>query len=163
MPGPPPTSNARQACASRIRGAFNKRARLAVVLYVRLFNRPRRQYAACGAPRKRLRSTVVHLPINADRRSPSQVRRHGARRTIEATCAAMVKVGVKYPRDRRGGRKLIVDLPLLQRKVNWPRSGKSRARSQFKLLTIRSDSSSRHEKCCRQTVCALSGWPRCRR
>ena len=41
----------------------------------------------------------------------------GVQRTIEATCAAMVKAGIKDPNDVEAVRKLgVVDLPLLQRK-----------------------------------------------
>ena len=44
----------------------------------------------------------------------------GVQRTIEATCAAMVKAGVKDPNDVEAVRKLgVVDLPLLQRKANF--------------------------------------------
>src|ERR1700734_2515838 len=44
----------------------------------------------------------------------------GVQRTIEATCAAMVKAGVKEPNDVEAARQLgIVDLPLLQRKLNF--------------------------------------------
>src|SRR5271169_4321305 len=44
----------------------------------------------------------------------------GVQRTIEATCAAMVKAGVKDPSDVEAVRKLgVVDLPLLQRKMNF--------------------------------------------
>ena len=44
----------------------------------------------------------------------------GVQRTIEATCAAMVKAGVKDPNDVEAARKLgVVDLPLLQRKLNF--------------------------------------------
>ena len=44
----------------------------------------------------------------------------GVQRTIEATCAAMVKAGIKDPGDVEAVRKLgVVDLPLLQRKINF--------------------------------------------
>ena len=44
----------------------------------------------------------------------------GVQRTIEATCAAMVKAGIKDPNEVEAVRKLgVVDLPLLQRKVNF--------------------------------------------
>src|SRR5580658_5527041 len=44
----------------------------------------------------------------------------GVQRTIEATCAAMVKAGIKDPGDVEAVRKLdVVDLPLLQRKLNF--------------------------------------------
>src|SRR5438552_3190860 len=44
----------------------------------------------------------------------------GVQRTIEATCAAMVKAGVKDPYDVAAVRALdVVDLPLLQRKANF--------------------------------------------
>ena len=44
----------------------------------------------------------------------------GVQRTIEATCAAMVKAGIKDPNDVEAARKLgVVDLPLLQRKLNF--------------------------------------------
>src|SRR6516225_1106507 len=44
----------------------------------------------------------------------------GVQRTIEATCAAMVKAGIKDPGDVEAVRKLgVVDLPLLQRKMNF--------------------------------------------
>jgi benzoyl-CoA 2,3-dioxygenase component B len=44
----------------------------------------------------------------------------GVQRTIEATCAAMVKAGIKDPSDVEAVRKLgVVDLPLLQRKMNF--------------------------------------------
>jgi benzoyl-CoA 2,3-dioxygenase component B len=44
----------------------------------------------------------------------------GVQRTIEATCAAMVKAGIKDPQDVEAVRKLgVVDLPLLQRKLNF--------------------------------------------
>src|SRR6201997_5228944 len=44
----------------------------------------------------------------------------GIQRTIEATCAAMVKAGIKDPHDVEAVRKLgVVDLPLLQRKLNF--------------------------------------------
>jgi benzoyl-CoA 2,3-epoxidase subunit B len=44
----------------------------------------------------------------------------GVQRTIEATCAAMVKAGIKDPKDVEAVRKLgVVDLPLLQRKLNF--------------------------------------------
>jgi benzoyl-CoA 2,3-dioxygenase component B len=44
----------------------------------------------------------------------------GVQRTIEATCAAMVKAGIKNPQDVEAVRKLgVVDLPLLQRKLNF--------------------------------------------
>ena len=44
----------------------------------------------------------------------------GVQRTIEATCAAMVKAGIKDPHDVEAVRKLgVVDLPLLQRKANF--------------------------------------------
>ena len=44
----------------------------------------------------------------------------GVQRTIEATCAAMVKAGVKDPNDAEAVRALgVVDLPLLQRKANF--------------------------------------------
>ena len=44
----------------------------------------------------------------------------GVQRTIEATCAAMVKAGIKDPNDVEAVRKLgVVDLPLLQRKANF--------------------------------------------
>ena len=44
----------------------------------------------------------------------------GVQRTIEATCAAMVKAGVTDPNDVEAVRKLgVVDLPLLQRKANF--------------------------------------------
>src|ERR1700741_1911666 len=43
----------------------------------------------------------------------------GVQRTIEATCAAMVKAGIKDPNEVEAVRKLgVVDLPLLQRKAN---------------------------------------------
>ena len=50
-------------------------AGLAVVLHVHLFHRPRRQDAAALAGAVRLRSAVAHLPLHADRRGPSHVRR----------------------------------------------------------------------------------------
>jgi benzoyl-CoA oxygenase B subunit len=50
-------------------------AGLAVVLHVHLFHRPRRQDAAALARAIRLRSVVAHLPLHADRGSPSHVRR----------------------------------------------------------------------------------------
>ena len=44
----------------------------------------------------------------------------GVQRTIEATCAAMAKAGIKDPNDVEAIRKLgVVDLPLLQRKANF--------------------------------------------
>ena len=44
----------------------------------------------------------------------------GVQRTIEATCTAMVKAGIKDPNDVEAVRKLgVVDLPLLQRKANF--------------------------------------------
>ncbi len=44
----------------------------------------------------------------------------GVQRTIEATCAAMVKAGIKDPYDVERIRALgVVDLPLLQRKANF--------------------------------------------
>jgi benzoyl-CoA 2,3-dioxygenase component B len=44
----------------------------------------------------------------------------GVGRTIEATCAAMVKAGISDPYDTEAIRKLgVVDLPLLQRKANF--------------------------------------------
>ena len=44
----------------------------------------------------------------------------GVQRTIEATCAAMAKAGIKDPSDVEAVRKLgVVDLPLLQRKANF--------------------------------------------
>src|SRR5574343_344661 len=44
----------------------------------------------------------------------------GVGRTIEATCNAMVKAGIKDPYDTEAIRKLgVVDLPLLQRKANF--------------------------------------------
>ncbi|MBL0086924.1 MAG: benzoyl-CoA 2,3-epoxidase subunit BoxB [Ideonella sp.] len=44
----------------------------------------------------------------------------GVGRTIEATCAAMNKAGIKDPHDVAAIRKLgVVDLPLLQRKANF--------------------------------------------
>jgi len=44
----------------------------------------------------------------------------GVGRTIEATCAAMQKAGIKDPYDTEAIRKLgVVDLPLLQRKANF--------------------------------------------
>ncbi|MEP7296293.1 MAG: benzoyl-CoA 2,3-epoxidase subunit BoxB [Burkholderiales bacterium] len=44
----------------------------------------------------------------------------GVGRTIEATCAAMNKAGIKDPNDVEAIRKLgVVDLPLLQRKANF--------------------------------------------
>src|SRR5271169_2084076 len=44
----------------------------------------------------------------------------GVQRTIEATCAAMVKAGIKDPSDVEAVRRLgVVDLPLLQRKLNF--------------------------------------------
>jgi benzoyl-CoA 2,3-dioxygenase component B len=44
----------------------------------------------------------------------------GVQRTIEATCAAMVKAGIKDPNEVEAVRKLgVVDLPLLQRKANF--------------------------------------------
>src|ERR1700727_1681666 len=44
----------------------------------------------------------------------------GVQRTIEATCAAMVKAGIKDPNEVEAVRKLgVVDLPLLQRKLNF--------------------------------------------
>jgi benzoyl-CoA 2,3-dioxygenase component B len=44
----------------------------------------------------------------------------GVQRTIEATCAAMVKAGIKDPNDVGAVRALgVVDLPLLQRKANF--------------------------------------------
>ena len=44
----------------------------------------------------------------------------GVQRTIEATCAAMVKAGITDPNDVEAVRKLgVVDLPLLQRKLNF--------------------------------------------
>ena len=54
-------------------------ARLAVVLHVHLLHRPRRQDAARGARRKRLRSAVTHLPVHADRRGAPHVRRRDRR------------------------------------------------------------------------------------
>jgi len=44
----------------------------------------------------------------------------GVGRTVEATCAAMVKAGITDPYDTDAIRKLgVVDLPLLQRKANF--------------------------------------------
>ena len=44
----------------------------------------------------------------------------GVQRTVEATCNAMVKAGIKDPNDVEAVRKLgVVDLPLLQRKANF--------------------------------------------
>ncbi|HZZ63379.1 MAG TPA: benzoyl-CoA 2,3-epoxidase subunit BoxB [Roseiarcus sp.] len=44
----------------------------------------------------------------------------GVQRTIEATCAAMVRAGIKDPNDVEAVRGLgVVDLPLLQRKANF--------------------------------------------
>ena len=44
----------------------------------------------------------------------------GVQRTIEATCAAMNKAGIKDPNEVEAIRKLgVVDLPLLQRKANF--------------------------------------------
>jgi len=44
----------------------------------------------------------------------------GVQRTIEATCAAMNRAGIKDPNDVEAVRKLgVVDLPLLQRKANF--------------------------------------------
>src|SRR5271166_2058007 len=44
----------------------------------------------------------------------------GVQRTIEATCAAMAKAGIKDPNEVEAVRKLgVVDLPLLQRKANF--------------------------------------------
>ncbi len=44
----------------------------------------------------------------------------GVQRTIEATCAAMVKAGIKDPNEVEAVRRLgVVDLPLLQRKLNF--------------------------------------------
>lgn len=44
----------------------------------------------------------------------------GVQRTVEATCAAMVKAGLTDPYDVEAIRKLgVVDLPLLQRKANF--------------------------------------------
>src|SRR5271167_78464 len=44
----------------------------------------------------------------------------GVQRTIEATCAAMVKAGIKDPNEVEAVRKLgVVDLPLLQRKMDF--------------------------------------------
>jgi benzoyl-CoA 2,3-dioxygenase component B len=44
----------------------------------------------------------------------------GVQRTIEATCTAMVKAGIKEPNDVEAVRKLgVVDLPLLQRKASF--------------------------------------------
>ena len=44
----------------------------------------------------------------------------GVQRTIEATCAAMVKAGIKDPSDVEAVRRLgVVDLPLLQREANF--------------------------------------------
>ena len=44
----------------------------------------------------------------------------GVQRTIEATCSAMVKAGIKDPNDVEAVRELgVVDLPLLQRKANF--------------------------------------------
>jgi benzoyl-CoA 2,3-dioxygenase component B len=44
----------------------------------------------------------------------------GVQRVIEATCAAMVKAGIKDPNDVEAVRRLgVVDLPLLQRKANF--------------------------------------------
>ena len=44
----------------------------------------------------------------------------GVQRTIEATCAAMVKAGIKDPNAVEAVRALgVVDLPLLQRKANF--------------------------------------------
>ena len=44
----------------------------------------------------------------------------GVQRTIEATCAAMAKAGIKDPDNIEAARKLgVVDLPLLQRKLNF--------------------------------------------
>jgi benzoyl-CoA 2,3-dioxygenase component B len=43
----------------------------------------------------------------------------GVQRTVEATCAAMVKAGIKDPNEVEAVRRLdVVDLPLLQRKAN---------------------------------------------
>ena len=50
-------------------------AGLAVVLHVHLLHRPRRQDAAALAGAIRLRSAVAHLPLHADRRGASHVRR----------------------------------------------------------------------------------------
>ena len=50
-------------------------AGLAVVLHVHLLHRPRRQDAAALAGAVRLRSAVAHLPLHADRRGASHVRR----------------------------------------------------------------------------------------
>jgi benzoyl-CoA 2,3-dioxygenase component B len=44
----------------------------------------------------------------------------GVQRTVEATCAAMVKAGIKDPNEVEAVRRLgVVDLPLLQRKMNF--------------------------------------------
>ena len=44
----------------------------------------------------------------------------GVQRTIEATCVAMAKAGIRDPDDVEAVRKLgVVDLPLLQRKANF--------------------------------------------
>jgi len=44
----------------------------------------------------------------------------GVQRTIEATCAAMTKAGIKDPHEVEAVRRLgLVDLPLLQRKANF--------------------------------------------
>ena len=44
----------------------------------------------------------------------------GVSRTVEATCAAMTKAGIKDPNDVEAVRQLgVVDLPLLQRKANF--------------------------------------------
>ncbi len=65
----------------RMLGAFNEvDAGLAVVLHVHLLHRSRRQDAARKPGAIRLRSAVAHLPLHADRRSASHVRRRDRRR-----------------------------------------------------------------------------------
>ena len=55
-------------------------ARLAVVLHVHLFHRPRRQVPALLARRVRLRPARAHLPLHADRGGAPHVRRRERRR-----------------------------------------------------------------------------------
>ena len=65
----------RRRLAAHARRLQRGDAGLAVVLHVHLFHRPRRQDAAALAGAVRLRSAVAHLPLHADRGSPSHVRR----------------------------------------------------------------------------------------
>ena len=71
----------------------------------------------------------------------------GVQRTIEATCAAMVKAGVKDPGDVEAVRKLgVVDLPLLQRKAELPPLGYPRPVRQRNLQQRRRDVRFRHQR-----------------